>query len=92
MATLLLRLAAPLQSWGIDSKFDTRKTEREPSKSGVMGLLAAALGYKRYEADKLSQLNELRLVSEQTAKVHCYGIIIWYMAKKSYMEKEKMMI
>lgn len=60
MATLLLRLAAPLQSWGIDSKFDTRKTEREPSKSGVMGLLAAALGYKRYEADKLSQLNELR--------------------------------
>lgn len=60
MATLLLRLAAPLQSWGIDSKFDTRKTEREPSKSGVIGLLAAALGYKRYEADKLSQLNELR--------------------------------
>ena len=44
MATLLLRLAAPLQSWGSDSKFETRKTDREPTKSGVVGLLAAALG------------------------------------------------
>ena len=59
MATLLLRLAAPLQAWGIDSKFDTRKTGRVPSKSGVIGLLAAALGYKRYETDKLASLNDL---------------------------------
>ena len=44
MATLLLRLAAPLQAWGSDSKFETRKTDREPTKSGVVGLLAAALG------------------------------------------------
>ena len=44
MATLLLRLAAPLQAWGADSKFETRKTAREPTKSGVIGLLAAALG------------------------------------------------
>ena len=28
MATLLLRLAAPLQAWGVDSKFETRKTPR----------------------------------------------------------------
>ena len=47
MATLLLRLAAPLQSWGADSKFETRKTNREPTKSGVIGLLAAALGLRR---------------------------------------------
>lgn len=60
MATLLLRFAAPLQSWGIDSKFDTRKTGREPSKSGVVGMLAAALGYGRDEADKLAELNALR--------------------------------
>ena len=39
MATLLLRLAAPLQAWGADSKFETRKTGREPTKSGVIGLL-----------------------------------------------------
>ena len=47
MATLLLRLAAPLQAWGSDSKFETRKTNREPTKSGVIGLLAAALGLRR---------------------------------------------
>ena len=47
MATLLLRLAAPLQAWGADSKFETRKTNREPTKSGVIGLLAAALGLER---------------------------------------------
>ena len=41
MATLLLRLAAPLQAWGADSKFETRKTGREPTKSGVIGLLPA---------------------------------------------------
>lgn len=49
MATLLLRLAAPLQSWGEDSKFETRRTRREPTKSGVIGLLAAALGRRRDE-------------------------------------------
>ena len=47
MSTLLLRLAGPLQAWGNDSKFETRRTGREPSKSGVIGLLAAALGKKK---------------------------------------------
>ncbi|MFQ9792825.1 MAG: type I-E CRISPR-associated protein Cas5/CasD [Acutalibacteraceae bacterium] len=57
MSTLLLRLAAPLQAWGINSKFDIRKTEREPSKSGVVGLLAAALGRRRDESlDDLTAL------------------------------------
>ncbi|MEF9879957.1 MAG: type I-E CRISPR-associated protein Cas5/CasD [Clostridia bacterium] len=57
MSTLLLRFTAPLQSWGSDSKFDIRKTEREPTKSGVVGLLAAALGRKRDEAiDDLTAL------------------------------------
>jgi len=47
MSTLLLRLAAPLQSWGVDAKFDRRGTERVPSKSAVIGLVAAALGRRR---------------------------------------------
>ena len=58
MSTLLLRLAAPLQAWGTDSKFEVRRTNREPSKSGVIGLLAAALGLRR-DAD-LSKLTALR--------------------------------
>ena len=59
MSTLLLRFAAPLQSWGTESKYDIRKTGREPSKSGVVGFLAAALGRRR-DAD-LSDLNALTI-------------------------------
>ncbi len=47
MATLLLRLVGPMQSWGTTSRFDERDTGKEPSKSGVIGLLAAALGIDR---------------------------------------------
>ena len=50
MATLLLRLAAPLQSWGVSSKFEIRETTKEPTKSGVIGLVAAALGRSRDES------------------------------------------
>ena len=47
MATLLLRLAGPLQSWGSSIRFNKRMTEREPTKSGVVGMVAAALGRRR---------------------------------------------
>ena len=49
MNTLLLRLAGPMQSWGTQSQFTTRDTGLEPSKSGVIGLLCAALGRSREE-------------------------------------------
>lgn len=42
-----MRLEAPLQSWGTSSRFSFRDTGREPSKSGVIGLLCAALGRPR---------------------------------------------
>lgn len=52
MYTLLLRLAGPLQSWGSDSKFEIRHTELYPTKSGVVGMVAAALGRRRNESIK----------------------------------------
>ena len=58
MYTLLLRLAAPLQSWGVDSKYDIRRTQREPTKSGVIGLIASAMGRSR--EDSLEDLASLR--------------------------------
>ena len=59
MSTLLLRLAGPMQAWGADSRFDIRKTNREPTQSGVIGLLAAALGLRRDEP--LDALAALRM-------------------------------
>lgn len=47
MTVLLLRLAGPLQSWGDSSRFSRRQTRQEPTKSGVLGLLAAAQGRRR---------------------------------------------
>ncbi len=47
---LLVRLSAPMQSWGVMSRFSRRDTGKEPSKSGVIGLLCAALGISRDEA------------------------------------------
>lgn len=47
MSVLLLRLSGPMQAWGVQSRFGVRDTGREPSKSGVIGLLAAALGRPR---------------------------------------------
>ena len=49
MSTLLLRLAGPMQAWGTQSRFSIRETGLEPSKSGVIGLLCAALGKPRFE-------------------------------------------
>jgi CRISPR system Cascade subunit CasD len=47
MTALLLRLTAPLQSWGTSSRFTRRATDQVPSKSGIVGLLAAAQGRRR---------------------------------------------
>jgi CRISPR system Cascade subunit CasD len=47
VTVLLLRLAGPLQAWGDSSRFARRETRQEPTKSGVLGLLAAAQGRRR---------------------------------------------
>lgn len=57
--TLLMRFAGPMQSWGTRSRFGFRDTEVAPSKSGVIGLVAAALGRQRGES--VADLAMLRL-------------------------------
>ncbi len=59
MFTLLLRLQGPMQAWGVQSRFLYRETLREPTKSGVIGLVAAALGRKRHES--IADLAALRM-------------------------------
>ena len=46
-AILALRFEGPLQSWGTRARWDVRDTATEPTKSGVVGLLGAALGLER---------------------------------------------
>lgn len=65
MPTLLMRLEGPMQSWGSTSRFSVRDTELEPTKSGVIGLICAALGKARSDVEDpalppLSSLAALR--------------------------------
>jgi len=55
--TLLLRLEGPMQSWGERARWSVRDTALEPTKSGVVGLLACALG--------LSEDDDLRSLSQR---------------------------
>ena len=61
--TLLLRFEGPLQAWGNqESKFAIRRTADAPTKSGVMGILLAAMGIPRADARReLKELNHMLL-------------------------------
>lgn len=55
---LLFRLSGPLASWGEIAVGERRSSWPRPSKSAVLGLVAAALGYDRHDADAHASLNE----------------------------------
>jgi len=67
---LLLRLAGPLQSWGTHSNYLWRDTARFPTRSGVVGLLAAALGRQRD-----APLDDLTALS-MTVRVDRPGVVL----------------
>ncbi len=58
MKTLTIRLTSPLQSYGNEATFARRTTGDYPSKSAVVGMIAAALGYQR-DDQRIMTLNEL---------------------------------
>lgn len=69
---LILRLKGPMQSWGLRAKFDYRYTETMPTKSGIIGLLGAALGLDRSDTSGLKALSELKLMTVCTRE----GVVI----------------
>ncbi|HEY8685339.1 MAG TPA: type I-E CRISPR-associated protein Cas5/CasD [Chloroflexota bacterium] len=61
MNTLFIRLEGPLQSWGLRSRWGERDTAPEPTKSGVIGLLACTLGWGTDRQEDIRNLSvELR--------------------------------
>ncbi len=57
--TLAFLIDAPLQSWGSSSKFQRRETESWPTKSSLVGLLAAALGIDKHAPEEAGRLAPL---------------------------------
>jgi len=63
---LAILLDGPLQSWGYSSRFERRTTALHPTRSGLIGLIAAALGINKNrvdEAAQLAQFEPLRIVT-----------------------------
>ena len=58
---LALYLDAPLQSWGYQSRFDRRTTLAYPTRSGVLGMICAAMGIDRQDDQKLTAFNDVKM-------------------------------
>ncbi len=58
---LTLLLDAPMQSWGYQSKFDRRTSFSQPTRSGIFGMLCAAMGIDRNDTASLADLANLKL-------------------------------
>ncbi len=58
-AYLALLLDGPLQSWGFSSRFQRRTTGLHPTKSGVIGLISAAMGLAKGSPEERDMLREL---------------------------------
>jgi CRISPR system Cascade subunit CasD len=66
IAYLSLLLDAPLQSWGFASRFQRRTTGLHPTKSGVIGLICAAMGHEKRPIEEdvlLRRLSGLRMTT-----------------------------
>ncbi|AVK61553.1 type I-E CRISPR-associated protein Cas5/CasD [Lactobacillus sp. CBA3605] len=70
MKTLTIKLTAPLQSYGNEASFSRRTTTHYPTKSAVIGMVAAALGYRRSD-QRILALNDLSFAVriDQAAKI-----------------------
>ena len=63
---LAFLIHSPMQAWGASSRFPRRDTLPHPTKSGIIGMVAAALGIDKFsatEAAELAPLRELRLAT-----------------------------
>ncbi|MGL4204657.1 type I-E CRISPR-associated protein Cas5/CasD [Aeromonas popoffii] len=70
---LLLWLEGPLQSWGHDSRFGRRDTLHFPTKSGVLGMVCAALGAGGPQTSLLARFADLDMQVHSFARRHKNG-------------------
>lgn len=58
---LVLRLEGALQSWGESAKWDARDSASMPSKSGIVGLIACAMGLSREDPKAAELADAIRI-------------------------------
>ena len=83
MPTLLLKFDAPIQSWGTTLKLKDHDTQMYPSKSGVIGMIASAMGRRRDE--NINDIADLRF----GVRIESPGILLDDFQVSEVSEKEK---
>lgn len=68
-AALAILIDAPLQAWGVSSRYQRRETESFPVKSGLVGLLAAALGIDKHALAEDERIKPLTLLRSTVYRV-----------------------
>ncbi len=64
-----LLLDGPLQSWGCASRFERRTTVLHPTRSGIMGLIAAAMGIDKNSPNEVAQLDSFTPIGVTTIQL-----------------------
>lgn len=54
---LIFQLHGPMASWGVDAPGEVRHTHELPSRSALLGLLAAGVGIRRDDTERLNVFN-----------------------------------
>lgn len=83
MKTLTIKLTSPLQSYGDEATFLRRTSGSYPSKSAIVGLLAAALGYSRDDV-RILKLNELSFavrIDQVGVSLTDFQTVVWKKGK-----------
>lgn len=70
MPALAFYIDAPMQSWGASSKFQYRETNRFPTKSAVVGLIAGALGIDKHQVNESEQLRPIAELQLTVVRLH----------------------
>lgn len=86
---LVFQLYAPMVSWGEEAVGEIRHTSAIPTRSALLGLLAAALGIRRDEEDRLNVFNQhyhlaVRSLSAQTRWLRDYHSVMMPRENKKY--------
>lgn len=84
MKTVTIKLTAPLQSYGDEANFDRRTSYDYPSKSAIIGLVAAALGYSRRDSriERLNQLAYAVRVDQPAKPMTDFQIVEWKRSRR----------
>ena len=74
---LVIRLEAPMQSYGLHSPNDQKTTFSFPTKSAIVGLICASLDIQRDDENNISEISKLKtIVIETPYKNICKNLLI----------------